>query len=391
MILAGGQGSRLAELSTKISKPAIPFGSNCRLIDFSLSNCYNSNIDTLGILTSRRSIEMDNPINAMIAQGLSHHRCNIHMLPPNVTNGLSSYTGTANAIYENINFIEQFDPEFVVILSGDHVYKMDYRLLLDYHKEKDADVTISVIEVPWTQASRFGIISTQADGSVMEFNEKPIQPQSNLASMGIYIFSWSKLKKYLELDEANSISKHDFGKNIIPQMLGKGEKIYAYPFREYWRDVGTIESLYEANMDLLPSSSVFNIQDMNWPIYSTLAEFPFLVSGVNREGNSLISDSSFIHGEVENSIIFPGVYIGSKAKVKDSIIMPGAYVGHSAYVEKAIIGPDAVVEKGCVVLGDAKRSIAVVGHNTVTSSKKIKSARYTANQVWSVKQTTQQT
>ena len=334
---------------------------------------------------------MDNPINAMIAQGLSHHRCNIHMLPPNVTNGLSSYTGTANAIYENINFIEQFDPEFVVILSGDHVYKMDYRLLLDYHKEKDADVTISVIEVPWTQASRFGIISTQADGSVMEFNEKPIQPQSNLASMGIYIFSWSKLKKYLELDEANSISKHDFGKNIIPQMLGKGEKIYAYPFREYWRDVGTIESLYEANMDLLPSSSVFNIQDMNWPIYSTLAEFPFLVSGVNREGNSLISDSSFIHGEVENSIIFPGVYIGSKAKVKDSIIMPGAYVGHSAYVEKAIIGPDAVVEKGCVVLGDAKRSIAVVGHNTVTSSKKIKSARYTANQVWSVKQTTQQT
>jgi len=379
MILAGGQGSRLAELSTEISKPAMPFGGNCRLIDFSLSNCYNSNIDTLGILTSRRSVEMDNPINAMIAQGLSHRRCNINMLPPNATKGLSSYTGTANAIYENINFIEQFDPEFVVILSGDHVYKMDYRLLLDYHKEKGADVTISVVEVPWTEASRFGIITTQSDGSVMEFNEKPLQPKSNLASMGIYIFSWSKLKKYLQLDESNSISRHDFGKNIIPQMLGNGEKIYAYPYREYWRDVGTIESLYEAHMDLLSNSSVFDMQDMNWPIYSTLAEFPFLVSEVNLEGNSLISDSSFIHGEVENSIIFPGAYIGSKAKVKNSIIMPGAYVGHSANVEKAIIGPNAVVENGYFVLADGKQSISVVGHNTVATSEKIKSARYTAN------------
>jgi len=390
MILAGGQGSRLAALSTEISKPAMPFGGNCRLIDFSLSNCYNSHIDTLGILTSRRSVELDNPINAMIAQDLSHHRCNINMLPPNVTNGLSSYTGTANAIYENIDFIEQYDPEYVVILSGDHVYKMDYRLLLEYHKEKGADVTISVIEVPWTEASRFGIIFTEPDGSVMEFNEKPLQPKSNLASMGIYIFSWSKLKKYLKLDEANSISKHDFGKNIIPQMLGKGEKIYAYPYREYWRDVGTIASLYEAHMDLLSGSSGFDIQDMNWPIYSTLAEFPFLVSGVNREGNSLISDSSFIHGEVENSIIFPGAYIGSKAKVKNSIIMPGAYVSQGAYVEKAIIGPDALVENDCVVISDAKQSIAVVGQNTVAFSKKAMSARYTANQVWSMSQTTQQ-
>ena len=391
MILAGGQGSRLAELTTDIPKPAIPFGGSYRLIDFSLSNCYNSNIDTLGILTSQRSSELNNLIDSLIAQGLSRHRCNINMLPPTCMNGLSSYTGTANAIYENIDFIEQFDPEYVLILSGDHVYKMDYSLLLEYHKEKEADVTISVIEVPWAEAPRFGIISTRPDGSVMEFNEKPIQPKSNLASMGVYIFSWPKLKYYLGLDEANSISKHDFGKNIIPQMLSKGEKIYAYPFREYWRDVGTIESLYEAHMDLLSGPSILDIQDMNWPIYSTLTDLSFPVSVVNRERQSIISKGCFIHGEIKNSIIYPGAYIGNKAKVKNSIIMPGAYVGHSAYVEKAIIGPGAVVENGCVVLGGVKQSIAVVGQNAVASSIKTAIGRYKANQVWSMNLTIQGT
>ena len=381
MILAGGQGSRLAALTTEIPKPAIPFGGSCRLIDFSLSNCYNSNIETLGILTSQWSSERNSPINSMVAQGLSRNHCNINMLPPTSSNGLSSYTGTANAIYENIDFIEQLDPEYVLILSGDHVYKMDYSKLLEYHKEKGADVTISVIEVPWSEAPRFGIISTQLDGSVMEFNEKPIQPTSNLASMGIYIFSWSKLKKYLELDEANSSSNHDFGKNIIPDMLGNGEKIYAYPFKQYWRDVGTIESLYEAHMDLLSGPANFDMHDMNWPIYSTLTDLPLPVSVVNCKGQSIISDDRFIYGDIKNSIIFPDVYIGSKAIVKNSIIMPGAYVGHSAYVENAIIGPGAVIESGCAVFGGAEGSIAVVGQNAVASSLKTRFGRYATNQV----------
>ena len=382
MVLAGGQGTRLAALTTQIPKPAIPFGGSCRLIDFSLSNCINSNIDTLGILTSQRSSELNNSMDSLIAQGLSRHRFNINMLPPTDMKGLSSYKGTANAIYENMDFIEQFDPEYVIILSGDHVYKMDYNLLLDYHKEKGADATISVIAVPWPEAPRFGIMTTRTDGSIIEFSEKPTHPKSNLASMGVYIFSWAKLKDYLKIDEANPISNHDFGKNIIPDMLYKGEDLYAYPFSEYWRDVGTIKSLYDAHMDLLASSPMIDMQDMNWPIYSTLADWSFPVSVENYMGNSIIGKNCNIRGDIENSIIYPGAYIGNKAKVKNSIIMPGAYVGHSAYVERAIIGPGAAVDNGRAILGGAKGTIAVVGQNTVASSIKTKIGCRTVNQ-WS--------
>lgn len=361
MILAGGRGSRLAALTTKISKPAMPFAGSHRLIDFSLSNCYNSNIDTIGILTSQRYSKLIIPIQSLIAQGLPSHHCNINMLPPTSIKGISSYSGTANAIYENMDFIDQYGAEYIIILSGDHVYKMDYRLLLEYHKEKKAAVTISVIEVLWTEASRFGIIATRSDDSVMEFVEKPTQPKSNLASMGIYIFSWAKLKYYLEMDEINPTSNHDFGKNIIPDMLGKGEKIYAYHFNEYWRDVGTIKSLYEAHMDLVADPPIFKIYDMNWPIYTTLTDLPLPVTVVNGKDKSIISENCLIRGEIENSIIFPGTFIGNTATIKKSVIMPGAYVGSSAYVEKAIIGPGAVVENGRAVIGGDKGSIAVVG------------------------------
>lgn len=391
MVLAGGQGTRLAALTTKIPKPAIPFGGSYRLIDFSLSNCSNSGIDTVGVLTPQQPFELNTQINSPIKPGSSHDHCNIHTLPPICKNGLSSYTGTANAIYENMDFIEQFDPEYVLILSGDHVYKMDYSLLLEYHKEKGADATISVIEVPWLEASRFGIMATRNDGSVVDFAEKPSQPKSNLASMGIYIFSWSKLKYYLGLDEANSASNHDFGKNIIPSMLNKGEKIYAYSFKEYWRDVGTIKSLYEAHMDLLSGDSIFDIQDMNWPIYSTLTDLQFPVSTVNPKGKSIISEKCCIRGDIQNSIIFPGTYIGKKAKVRNSIIMPGAYIGHNAYVETAIIGPGAAVENGCAVLGNPKQSIAVVGQNTVASPIKAAFGRCTANQIWGMNLKIQET
>lgn len=384
MILAGGQGSRLAALTTQIAKPAIPFGGNYRLIDFSLSNCYNSGIDTVGVLTAKRSFEMNMQFDSFNEQGLSGSGFNLYTLPPDCKNGLYSYTGTANAIYENINFIEQYDPEYVVILSGDHVYKMDYSKLLNYHKEKGADATISVIEVPWTEASRFGILATRTDDSVIEFTEKPRLPKSNLASMGVYIFSWSKLRHYLKLDAANSISHHDFGTNIIPDMLDEGEKIYAYPFKEYWRDVGTIESLYDAHMDLLTGACSFDTYDRIWPIHSTLTDLPCPISVTNQSGKSIISENCFMRGEIENSIIFPGVYIGKMAKIKNSIIMPGAYIGHNAYIERAIIGPGAAVENGSAVFSASKKSITVVAQNTVASSTKARYWRDTANQIWNM-------
>ena len=384
MVLAGGQGSRLAALTTQIAKPALPFGGNYRIIDFSLSNCYNSGIDTIGVLTQKNPFELSSQVNWVRGHGSANNPCNIHALPPQCKNGLSSYAGTADAIYENMDFIEQNDPAYVVILSGDHIYKMDYNRLLKYHKEKGADATISVIEVPWQEASRFGIMSTRPDGSVIEFAEKPSQPKSNLASMGIYIFSWSKLKRYLKLDAENSISNHDFGKNIIPDMLDEGEKIYAYPFKEYWRDVGTIESLYDAHMDLLSECSIFDHHSTKWPIHSTLTDLPRPVSVVNAKGKSIVSENCLIRGEIENSIIFPGTFIGNKAKIKNSIIMPGAYIGHNAYIERAIIGPGAAVENGSAIFSANKRSITVVAENTVASSMKAKYWRDAANQAWNI-------
>lgn len=390
MVLAGGQGTRLATLTTQIPKPAIPFGGSYRLIDFSLSNCYNSGIDTLGLLTRRQPFALNKKTDSFVTKGMLRDCCNIHTLQPDGSDGLSSYTGTANAIYQNINFIEQFSPEYILVLAGDHVYKMDYSLLLQYHKEKKADATISVIEVPWIEAPRFGIMTTRSDDSVAEFTEKPAQPKSNLASMGVYIFSWPKLKYYLGLDEANPVSSHDFGKNIIPAMLGQGEKIYAYRFSGYWKDVGTIKSLYEAHMDLLSSPTAFNIQDTAWPIYSTLTDLPFPVSIINRKKKSLISKNCYILGEVERSIISPGTFIGKKAKVVNSVIMPGAYVGHGAYVERAIIGPGAAVENGCPVLGGVKQGVAVLAQNAAALAMKSENGRRASQQIWNMNLTMQE-
>ncbi len=384
MILAGGQGTRLASLTTQIPKPAIPFGGSYRLIDFSLSNCFNSGIDTLGVLTRKQSFELTKKMDSLFVKNLQQERCNVHTLPPACGSGISAYAGTANAIYENIDFIEQFSPEYILVLAGDHVYKMDYSLLLDYHKAKGADATISVIEVPWSEAARFGIMTTRPDGAIAEFAEKPVQPQSNLASMGVYIFSWSKLKYYLGLDEANPSSSHDFGKNVIPAMLERGEKLYAYHFKGYWKDVGTVKSLYEAHMDLLSNPPVFDIQDINWPLYSTLTERPFPVSVVNRKNKSLISRNCYVMGEVERSVISPGTYIGKKAKVINSVIMPGAYVGHGAYVERAIIGPGAAVENGCPVIGGVKQAVAVIGQNAAALATKSDFGRRAPQQVWNV-------
>lgn len=371
MVLAGGKGTRLAALTTKIPKPAIPFGGMCRLIDFTLSNCYNSGIDTVGVLTSKYPFEMNGQIGSGMEKDLYRTCCDVYILPPNIyKDNNESYAGTANAIYQNIDFIEGFNPEYVLILSGDHVYKMDYNLLLKYHKDKGADATISVIEVPWADAPRFGIMATLPDGTITDFAEKPVIPKNNLASMGIYIFSWPKLKYYLELDEATPNSCHDFGKDIIPAMLAQGEKVFAYHFNDYWKDVGTVEGFHAAHMDLLLNPPAFVIQEEAWPIYCTLPScLPHITATMTPLKKSLISSQCSILGQIEGNVIFPGTYIDKRAIVKNSVVMPGAHIGSGAYVEQAIIGPGAVVEKDCIVRGglDQAVPIAIVGEKVMVS------------------------
>lgn len=367
MVLAGGKGTRLGLLTTKIPKPAIPFGGMCRLIDFTLSNCCNSGIDTVGVLTSKYPFEMNGQIGMGIGNDLHRTCCDVHLLPPDKDNN-DSYAGTANAIYQNIDFIEQFNPEYVLILSGDHVYKMDYNLLLRYHKDKGADVTISVIKVPWADAPRFGIMATLPDGTITEFAEKPVIPKSNLASMGIYIFSWARLKYYLKLDEETPNSCHDFGKDIIPAMLAQGGKVFAYHFNKYWRDVGTVEGFHAAHMDLLLTPPPFVIQEEAWPVYCTLPSYsPYIAATMAPSNKSLISNGCSILGQIEGAVIFPGTYIDKMAIVKNSVVMPGARIGPGAYVEQAIIGPGAVVEEDCIVRGglDQAVPIAIVGEKAM--------------------------
>lgn len=372
MILAGGQGTRLAALTAKISKPAMPFGGMFRLIDFTLSNCCNSGIDTVGVLTSKYPFEMNGQVGSGMGKDLHNTCCDVYKLPPFMyNNGDDTYAGTANAIYQNINFIERFNPEYVLVLSGDHVYKMDYNLLLEYHKDKGADATISVIEVPWADAPRFGIMATLPDGTITEFAEKPVVPKSNLASMGVYIFSWPRLKHYLELDEIVPNSSHDFGKDIIPTMLAQGEKVFAYHFNDYWKDVGTVEGFHAAHMDLLLNPPAFVIQEEAWPVYSTLPPcLPHLTATMASAHKSLISSGCSSRGQIEDAVIFPGTYIDKKAIVKNSVVMPGARIGPGAYVEYAIIGPWAVVEKDCIVRGGIDRAvpIAIVSEEVVVST-----------------------
>ena len=350
MLLAGGQGSRLYVLTGSMAKPAVPFGGKFRIIDFPLSNCTNSGIDTVGVLTQYRPLELNTYIGSGQPWELDRMNGGVHILPPyQSAGGAVWYKGTANAIYQNIGFVDLYDPEYVLILSGDHIYKMDYSDMLRRHKETGADCTISVMEVPWEEASRFGIMSVDGEDNITEFAEKPREPKSNLASMGIYVFTWKKLREYLIADENDPNSSKDFGKNIIPNMLHAGEKLWPYRFKGYWRDVGTITSLWDANMDML-SPTLINLYDASWPIGSRSPVCPPHFTGENAEIiHSIITEGCEIDGHVENSVLSPNVIVGKGATVLYSVLMPGAVVEEGATVEYAIVGENTVVHAGAHV------------------------------------------
>ena len=336
MILAGGQGSRLGALTKNVAKPAVPFGGKYRIIDFPLSNCVHSGINTVGVLTP---------------WDLDRSHGGVYVLPPYQSAKAGEwYKGTANAIYQNLSFLESFKPENVLILSGDHIYKMHYGEMLKAHKESGAAVTIAVMPVPWEEASRFGIMNVDEEGTITDFEEKPAEPKSNLASMGIYIFTYEVLKKYLEADERDPSSANVFGKNIIPTMLENGEKMVSFRFEGYWKDVGTIHSLWEANMDLVDQPPKFDLNDRSWSIYSrNMALAPHYVGQNAKITNSTVTEGCFIDGEIKHSVIFGGVELGEGSVVSDSVIMPGAKIGKNVVIEKAVIGADAVIGDGAKV------------------------------------------
>ncbi|MFK4785051.1 glucose-1-phosphate adenylyltransferase [Fusobacterium sp. MFO224] len=356
MILAGGQGSRLKLLTKNNAKPAVPFGGKYRIIDFPLSNCSNSGIDTVGVLIQYKPRILNNYLGIGRIWDLDRNFGGISLLPPFMQeNGGFWYKGTANSIYQNIDFIDDYDPEYVLILSGDHIYKMDYNKMLSYHKERNADATIAVIDVSLEEASRFGIMNVKVDNEIYEFEEKPEHPKSTLASMGIYIFNWKELKKALIEDEKNENSTNDFGKDIIPKLLGKGKKLVAYPFKGYWKDVGTIESLWEANMDLLNPKNKFDIFDNDWKIYSKSLNKPSQVIGENAViKNSLITEGCVINGTVENSVLFSGVLVEKGAVVKDSVVMVNSVISKGATVERCILGKNVLVKENKKVNGKSK-------------------------------------
>lgn len=351
MLLAGGQGSRLGVLTQKVAKPAVSFGGKYRIIDFPLSNCINSGVDTVGVLTQYQPLRLNAHIGIGIPWDLDRNVGGVTVLPPyERSKGSDWYTGTANAIYQNLEYMETYNPEYVLILSGDHIYKMDYNKMLRQHKETGADATIAVLDVPLSEASRFGIMNCRPDGTIYEFEEKPKEPKSTLASMGIYIFSWKKLRKYLEEDEANSKSSNDFGKDIIPAMLANGEKMVSYRFEGYWKDVGTIESLWEANMDLLSPNSGLNLSDDSWKIYGRTTGSPphFTAKGAKVQ-HTLLSEGCEIAGNVSESVLFSDVKVAKNANVEYSILMPGAVVEEGANVRYAIVASGAVIAKGASI------------------------------------------
>ena len=351
MLLAGGQGSRLGILTKNIAKPAVPYGGKYRIIDFPLSNCVNSGIYTVGVLTQYQPLELNDYIGNGAAWDLDRANGGVHILSPyQQIKGSEWYKGTANAIYQNINFIDRYDPEYVCILSGDHIYKMDYSQMLAFHKEKNADCTIAMLEVPWEEASRFGLMLVADDGSITAFEEKPEVPSSNKASMGVYIFTWKKLREYLLADEADPNSSNDFGKNLIPAMHNAGERLFAYHFDGYWKDVGTIDSLWEANLDLLRPSVDLDLSDDDWRIYSkSPASPPHFVSEKANVENSMIAEGCCIEGDIDYSVLFADVVVEEGAKVDSSIIMPGTVIKKGAVVQYAIVAENAVIESGAVV------------------------------------------
>lgn len=372
MILAGGQGSRLGVLTKHIAKPAVPFGGKYRIIDFPLSNCSNSGVYNVGVLTQYKPLELNAHIGIGAPWDLDRRDGGVSILPPyQEEKGGNWYKGTANAIYQNIEFIDRYNPEYVLILSGDHIYKMNYEELLNYHKERNADVTISVIDVTLEEAKRFGIMNTNEDLSIYEFEEKPQHPKSTKASMGIYIFNWKALKKYLKEDEANPNSSNDFGKDIIPAMLNDGLKMYAYPFKGYWKDVGTIESLWEANMDLLKEDSGLDLHSNDLRIYSASDVSPAQYLGANAEvKNSLVTDGCAIYGKVENSVIFQNVYIGKNTVVKNSVIMPNAKIGDNITIDKAIVGDSAIIRKNSTV-GTGKEIVVIPAMKDIKANSNV--------------------
>lgn len=351
MLLAGGRGSRLGVLTKNLAKPAVPFGGKYRIIDFPLSNCVNSGIETVGVLTQYQPLELNEYIGSGQPWDLDSMNAGVHILQPyEQSSGSDWYKGTANAIYQNIPFIERYNPDYVVVLSGDHIYKMDYSKMIAYHKEHDAACTIAVYEVPMEEASRFGILNTNPDGSIYEFDEKPAVPKSNKASMGIYVFSWDKLRKYLIEDEADPNSSNDFGHDILPKMLNCGERMMAFEFDGYWKDVGTIDSLWESNMDLLNPKVEMKLNDESWRIYSrNPIRPPHYIAEKASVQAALITEGCSIYGNVDSSVIFSNVIIENGATVSDSIIMPGAVIKSGATVQYAIIGEDAVIGEGAVI------------------------------------------
>ncbi len=373
MLLAGGQGSRLYALTKSTAKPAVTFGGKYRIIDFPLSNCINSGIDTVGVLTQYQPLVLNDYVGNGLPWDLDRTYSGVKILPPYQGQKKDDwYKGTANAIYQNLAFINQFDPEYVIILSGDHIYRMDYDAMLRFHKKKDADCTIAVLEVPIEEASRFGILTTHDDGQIYKFTEKPKEPDSTKASMGIYIFNKKKLEEYLIADEADENSSNDFGKNIIPNMLKAGERMFAFPFEGYWKDVGTIDSLWQANMDLLGENPEFSMNDeTRGKIYSRSSVSPpqFVGSGAVIS-NSIITEGCKINGTVINSVLSHGVTVEAGATVKDSVIMANTYIGKDATVEYSILDENITVEGGAKI-GESKdtaKGIAVIGNGLKVSA-----------------------
>ncbi len=366
MILAGGQGTRLKELTEDIAKPAVAFGGKYRIIDFTLTNCSNSGIDTVGVLTQYEPHILNNHIGRGSPWDLDRMDGGVTVLQPHTRKNDEKgwYKGTANAIYQNIKFIEEYDPEYVLILSGDHIYKMNYDKMLQFHIQKDADVTIGVFKVPLKDAPSFGIMNTKEDMSIYEFEEKPKEPKSDLASMGIYIFNWQLLKKYLDEDEKDTNSSNDFGKNIIPNMLNDGKKLFAYPFKGYWRDVGTIQSFWDAHMDLLSENNELDLFDKSWRVNTRQGIYtPSYFEKDSKVQNTLIDKGCLVEGEIKHSVIFSGVKIGKNSKIIDSVIMADTEIGDNVIIQKAIIANDVKIADN-VIIGDGEK-IAVVGEKKI--------------------------
>ena len=363
MILAGGRGSRLHDLTNKVAKPAVSYGGKYRIIDFPLSNCANSGIDVVGVLTQYESVLLNSYVSQSGRWGLDARDSGVFVLPPRekADADLDVYRGTADAISQNIDFIDNYDPEYLLILSGDHIYKMNYDKMLDYHKEMKADATIAVIGVPMKEASRFGIMNTNETGRIIEFEEKHPVPKSNLASMGIYIFNWKTLRQLLVEDMTNESSNHDFGKDIIPKLLNNGGNLYAWEFEGYWKDVGTIDSLWEANMDLLDTNCELDMNDSTWRIYTedvtTLPQYIGANANINR---AYITQGCIIDGEISNSVLFTGAKVGTNAKIIDSVLMPNAVVEDGAVVTRALVADGVVIGKNTVVGSADSENILLV-------------------------------